>query len=109
MGLDDRVRVTREQVLRAYAVLYREGEWLREQLRALQDRLRLQPCGGDPVSIDTAKVYNWKFVDAPDSIYRQYRKYSQTLLDAAVELRVAAEEYGFTEAEIAESLARYPS
>ncbi|MCK2239554.1 MULTISPECIES: hypothetical protein [unclassified Crossiella] len=107
MGLDDRVRVTREQVLAAYAVLRREGEWLRDRLEALQDDLRLRPCGGDPVSRDTAEVYSWKFVEAPDSIYRQYLKYSQTLLDAAVELRVAAETYGFTESDITESLARY--
>ncbi|WHT17258.1 hypothetical protein N8J89_29585 [Crossiella sp. CA-258035] len=109
MGSDDRVRVSREQVLAAFAVLNREGEWLRGRLRLLQEGLRMRPCGGDPVSADAAKVYSWKFVDGPDSIYQQYLKYSQTLLDAAVELRLAAQAYGFTETEIAESLARYRS
>lgn len=94
-------------MLAAFAVLHREGEWLRDRLEALRDNLRLRPCGGDPVSKDTAQVYSWKLVRAPDSIHCQYLKYSQTLLDAAVELKIAAEAYGFTETEIAESLSRY--
>ncbi|MCK2237423.1 MULTISPECIES: hypothetical protein [unclassified Crossiella] len=106
-GGDLTIKVSREQVLQAYSIFKNEGDRLRYELGKLQDKLRVPPCGGDPVSEDTAKAMTWKFVDAPDSYYHRYLGLAQSFLATAEQLQRTAKEYGFTDEDIAGSLKGY--
>lgn len=99
MDRGDQLLVSRDQVLETYRVLSREGTLLLEHLQNVHARYLLKP-GMDPVSKDAVLVYSWKFVDAPDSLHKQYWKYAQGLIDAAKALHATALTYGFTEDEI---------
>ncbi|MCO1575858.1 hypothetical protein M8C13_08820 [Crossiella sp. SN42] len=106
-GGELKIKVSREQVLQAHAIFRREGEQLRRELGALQDKLRVPPCGGDPVSEDTAVAMSWRFVDAPDSYHRRYLALAESFLATAEQLSVTAKEYGFTDDDIAGALKGY--
>ncbi|MCK2239743.1 MULTISPECIES: hypothetical protein [unclassified Crossiella] len=102
-----KIKVERDQVLRALAIFQREGEDLQQELMKIEHKLRLPPCGGDPVSEDTAKAMTWKFVDAPDSYYKRYLGLAESFLETASQLRASARDYGFTDDDVANALKGY--
>ncbi|MGO1053710.1 hypothetical protein [Crossiella sp. CA198] len=104
---DLKIKVSREQVLQAYSIFMNEGQNLRIELQQLQDKLRVPPCGGDPVSEDSANLMTWRFVDAPDSYYNRYSGLADSFMETAEQLRASAKEYGFTDEDIAGALKGY--
>lgn len=98
-----RIRVEPERVMAAMKLLVAESDRLLDSVR----RARLQapwvgPCGGDPVSRDTAAAFNHRI----DLLVQQCHRYAEELRAAGHALARTAKDYGHTDAEIEAALRR---
>jgi hypothetical protein len=93
-------QVNRENVLGVYSVLANEARRLALVMDEQGHKLKIEPCGGDPVSYDAERGFNTKL----DNLRAQCNSYVYSLANAAERLKDAAQAYGYTEAQIGESL-----
>ncbi|AOS61744.1 hypothetical protein [Actinoalloteichus hymeniacidonis] len=98
------LKVDPANVLQARKVLLDEADRLRRLLNHVRSRLQLHPMGGDPASIDYARVVTDKLLDNPDSYFNRCSQYVENLRAGAVALAETARQYGYTEDEITDSL-----
>ncbi|MEJ3658417.1 hypothetical protein WEH80_36215 [Actinomycetes bacterium KLBMP 9759] len=94
------LQVTRDNVLKARAVLMAEADRLDQVVdTAKQNNPGVGLCGGDPVSRDASKAFNERI----EMLFAQCRQYNQDLRAAASALDATARTYGYTDEEIADS------
>ncbi|APU18951.1 hypothetical protein [Actinoalloteichus sp. GBA129-24] len=96
--------VNPDNVLQARKALLDEATRLTAVLDSVEDRLRMAPMGGDPASIDFARVVTDKLRENPDSYFHRCQQYVDNLEAGARALAETAREYGYTEDEITDSL-----
>ncbi|MBB5921897.1 hypothetical protein FHR81_002937 [Actinoalloteichus hoggarensis] len=93
-----------ENVLHARRALLDEADRLTATLVNVRHRLRLTPMGGDPASIEFARIVTGRLLENPDSYFNRCRHYVENLRAGAQALAETAQQYGYTEDEIADSL-----
>jgi hypothetical protein len=98
--------VSRDDVLAKRNALLAEAQDFRRFLNRIQDRLRMEACGDDPVSHDVAIAVTHRTVDAGDSYFKVCEAWLQNLYQTADALAETARQYGYTDEDIAESFAR---
>ncbi len=95
--------VNRDAVLAKHAALLAEAADFRQFLDSIWDVLRMEPMGGDPVSIDVAQAVTDRIRDAEDSYFNVCQAWVNNLHQTAKALAETARQYGFTDEEIAAS------
>lgn len=100
------LEVNRDDVLAKRNALLAEAQDFRRFLTRIQDRLRMDPCGGDPVSHDVARVVSYRTIDADDSYFKICEAWVENLYQAAETLAETARQYGYTDTEISETFRR---
>ncbi len=94
------IEVTPDDVLVKGEKLMAEVADLQRFLKEVRSDLRMDPCGGDPVSRDVAAAVTHRTLDGEDSYVAAFETWIQNLRDTAEGLKQAAREYGFTEEQI---------
>lgn len=92
--------VTKDNVLAAGRIIESQADSLRERLRLSQRDLRVDPPGGDDVSIRIAPAWNDRLMDDDDSYANRVGEYVAALKKLAVQLGDTAKAYGYTEDQI---------
>jgi hypothetical protein len=95
--------VNRDEVLTKHAALLAEAADFRQFLDSIWDDLRMEPMGGDPVSLDVARAVTDRIRDADDSYFNVCQQWVNNLRQTAEALAETARQYGYTEEEIAAS------
>ena len=95
--------VSRDEVLAKRAALLAEADDFQQFLDSIWDDLRMEPMGGDPVSLDVARAVTARIRDAEDSYFNVCRQWVNNLYQVAEALAETARQYGFTDEEIATS------
>ncbi|HET8643579.1 MAG TPA: hypothetical protein VFM37_16705 [Pseudonocardiaceae bacterium] len=95
-----KLRVDQHNVMQAARIVQAEAERFRARIEAGRDGLEVFPVGGDPVSVEAARVLNEKFWSSEDSYYERCLEYSDMLRGLAHQLGQAAMTYGNTEDEV---------
>ncbi|GAA2842847.1 PE domain-containing protein [Crossiella cryophila] len=98
-------KVNKENVLQMAKETQDTAQWLYEEVRVCEADIRMEPARLDPVSKDVAKVLNGMFADNADSYVQRGYQYVRTLEDAVAQMKAAAKDYGYTDAEITTALA----
>jgi hypothetical protein len=93
--------VSKDNVLAAGRIVESQAEALRDRLKDADRELRVDPPGGDDVSIRIAPAWNDRLVDDDDSYSHRVRDYVTGLKKLAVQLADTAKSYGYSEDEIA--------
>lgn len=93
------MQVTPENVLQVRNVLKAEAVRLSDVMRVNDYKLRVDLCGGDPVSADASRGFNAKL----DNLRAQCSGYVKALRDAVKVLEQTAATYGRSEQEIKDS------
>jgi hypothetical protein len=95
--------VSRDEVLAKRAALLAEAADFRQFLDSIWDDLRMEPMGGDLVSLDVARAVTDRIRDADDSYFNVCQQWVNNLRQAAEALAETARQYGYTDEEIAAS------
>lgn len=95
--------VSREDVLSKRAALLAEAHSFQMVINDVNNQSRMVPMGGDPVSGDVANGINDRLWDDPDSYVKVCQAWVNNLFQAAEAMAQVAEQYGFTDEEIAAS------
>jgi hypothetical protein len=95
--------VSRDEVVAKHAALLAEADDFQQFLDSIWDDLRMEPMGGDPVSLDVARAVTDRIRDADDSYFNVCQQWVNNLYQAAEALAETAQQYGFTDEEIAAS------
>ncbi len=95
--------VSRDEVLTKHAALLAEAADFQQFLDSIWDELRMEPCGGDPVSVDVARAVTDRIRDGEDSYFNVCQAWVNNLRQMAEALAETARQYGFTDEEIAAS------
>jgi hypothetical protein len=95
-------KVERRNVLRAGQII--TGEIDKLQLKLSQVTGRLQVNAEDEVGQAIAKAWNSRLVKGDESYAGRVRQYLESLQNLVEQLRAAADNYGFTDAEIEAAL-----
>ncbi|APU12980.1 hypothetical protein [Actinoalloteichus fjordicus] len=103
-GTTINLAVNPDNVLHARKALLDEAARLDSVLEAVEQRLRMEPMGGDPASIDFARVVTDKLRENPDSYFNRCQQYVDNLEAGADALAETARQYGYTEDEITHSV-----
>jgi hypothetical protein len=97
--------VSRGEVLAKHAALLAEADDFQRFLDRITDRLFMQPCGLDPVSIDVARSVTYRISnEGEDSYFTVCQEWVNNLYQAAETLADVARQYGYTDEQIAASL-----
>ena len=80
-------------------VLNNEGRDIQQNLA----RLSVAPPASDVVSVQAAQQWNARLVTDPDSYANRVNEYLQSLQTVADNLRTTAQQYGYTEDQIADA------
>jgi hypothetical protein len=99
--------VSRDDVLAKRNALLAEAEDFQRLLLNIREDLAMEPCGDDPVSHDVAQAVSHRLAGpASDSYWNVCQQWVDNLFKAADALAETARDYGYTDAEIAESFNR---
>src|SRR5687768_2682408 len=93
-------QVNRENVLGVYQLVQSEADRLDKVVQKSGYKLRIDLCGGDPVSKDAMETFNAELT----RLRTQCEDYVRMLFSTAAQLKQTALSYGFTEEQIAHSL-----
>jgi len=86
-------------------VLNNEGRDIQQNLA----RLTVAPPAQDVISVQAAQQWNARLVTDPDSYANRVNEYLQSLQTVADNLRTTAEQYGYTEQQIADAFKQVSS
>lgn len=92
--------VNKDNVLAAGRIIESQAEALRDRLKEAQSDLRVEPPGGDDVSVRIAPAWNDRLVDDDDSYAHRVGDYVTGLKKLAVQLADTAKSYGYSEDDI---------
>jgi ribosomal protein L10 len=97
------ITVNKDNVLQAAKII---GDVLNNEGRNIQQnlaRLSIAPPAQDVVSVQAAQQWNARLVTDPDSYANRVNQYLQSLQQVADNLATTAQNYGYTEQQIADA------
>jgi S-adenosylmethionine synthetase len=92
--------VSKENVLAAGRIIESQASALNTRVRRAGRDIRIDPPGGDDVSIRIAPAWNDRLVEDDDSYVKRVEQYVASLRKLAVQLGDTAKAYGYTEDQI---------
>jgi uncharacterized protein YukE len=93
--------VNKDNVLAAAKIIQSQAEALDDKLRDARRELRIEPPGGDDVSVRIAPAWNDVLLQKPDSYANRIQQYVDGLRKLAQQCADSAKAYGYTDDQIA--------
>jgi hypothetical protein len=92
-----KITVDQDNIMEAARIIEAEATHFERQVLARIEPMTVKPMGGDPVSLEVARVLTSKLVDNDDSYVNRCLQYAEMLHTLARSLGEAARVYGVTE------------
>ncbi|WP_439662202.1 hypothetical protein ACSHWB_12515 [Lentzea sp. HUAS TT2] len=102
-GGTQKFHVEKDTVLRAGRVVHDQMRMLEDQYLDKVELLRIRAVGGDKVTTDVVEAWNDRLVFNEDSYANRISAYIEALKSLSDQLKVSAQQYGFSEEEISSS------